>query len=117
MTVRVMTVRILPPLLALLAPAGAAAQQLPTLVVPAETEVAIAARGMPQPRLAPRSAATASPPSAVGWTQSSLFEPPDEPGLAATGQSLLSAAAAAALAATFGTGGGRGATAAPARTR
>ncbi|GGG43687.1 hypothetical protein GCM10010964_33860 [Caldovatus sediminis] len=101
--------------LALLAPAGAAAQQLRTLVVPEEAEVVVAARGMPQPRLAPRPVPAASAPPAAGWTQSSLFEPPDEPGLGVTGQSLLSAAVAAALAATLGTG--RGGAAAPARTR
>ncbi|MBW8269094.1 hypothetical protein [Caldovatus aquaticus] len=110
------------PALALLLPGATAAQQLGTVVVPAEAQVVIAARGAPQPRLAPRPAPVAPPGGMPGGRAPSwLFEPAyDEltSGMT-TGQALLPFAAAAALAATLGNGapGRGGGTTAPARTR
>ena len=103
----------------LFAPAGAGAQQLRTLVVPADTAVAIAARGAAQPRLAARPG-PARHADAHRASRAAMFEPEATDPLTAAGPAVLPLIAASALAATLGGGGGtisNTATVAPTRTR
>ena len=114
---------LLAPILALvlLAPGPAPAQQLGTIVVPQDAGVVIAARGAPQPRLAPRPTTAAPRVAPSAPARSSPFEPPeDDLTLGTAGQVLLPLAAAAALAATLSSslaGRGGGGSAAPVSTR
>jgi hypothetical protein len=114
-----MLLRILGPLLILAAPAAVGAQQLPTLVVPAEAGVAIAARGQVQPRLAPRPAGrrpAAGPGRSVRSASAFEAEPAADP-LTSAGPAVLPLLGAAALAAAFGGGGSGTGAVATTRTR
>jgi hypothetical protein len=113
-----MLLRILAPLLILAAPVTPGAQQLPTVVVPAEAGVAIAARGQAQPRLAPRPAARRPAGASRSVRPASAFEAESaaDP-LTAAGPAALPLLGAAALAAVFGGGGSGSGTGAVATTR
>jgi hypothetical protein len=113
-----MLLRILAPLLILAVPMAPGAQQLPTVVVPLEAGVAIAARGQAQPRLAARPAARRPAAASRGVRSPSPFEAESaaDP-LTAAGPATLPLLGAAALAAAFGGGGSGSGTGAVATTR
>ena len=102
------------PFLALLA-APAQAQQQRVIVVPADAQVVIAARGQAQPRTA-----MAAAPNAAALARSRAYRPAGfgmDDILGVPAPALLPLLAAGIVAATMAARGGQGASAAPVRTR